>query len=71
MKTCIWIIVISFCLNQEMILARLYGFPNYLESNTHNDGKTTRLAYRGKMIELLAECVQELGLRGMCFKIFC
>lgn len=67
MKSIFWIFVISFSVNQEMILAKLYGFANLLESNTYNGEKSTRLEYREKLVHLAGDCVQELGLRGMNF----
>lgn len=50
-----------------MIMAKLYGFPNFLESNTYNDGEVTRLTYREKLVRLVGQCVEELGIRGMWF----
>lgn len=70
MKACVGIFVISFFVNQEMILARLYGSPNFLDGNHHNDGQLTRLAYREKLLHYMGVCVDELGLRGMNFLMF-
>lgn len=69
MKAFFWMFVISFFVNQEMILAKLYDFPNLLESNIYNGEKSTRLSYRAKLVHLAGDCVQELGLRGMYFEI--
>lgn len=70
MKIYIWIFVISLSVNLQMILAKLYDLPELLESNTYDDGKVTRLAYLGKLIHMLQDCVQEIGLYGMCFVTF-
>lgn len=69
MKALFWIFVISFSVNLEMIFAKLHGFPNFLESNTYNGEKSTRLSYRANLVHLAEDCVQELGLRGMHFEI--
>lgn len=67
MKVFFWIFVILVSLNQELALAKLYGDPNYLESNTYNGGTSTRLEFHQKMLHMVDDCVQELGLRSIYY----
>ena len=67
MKVFFWIFVILFSLNQELILAKMYGDPNYFESNTYNDVKSTQLEFHRKILHIVDDCMQELGLRSIYF----
>lgn len=70
MKAFFWVFVMVFSLSQEKILAKLYGLPEFFDSNVHNTEGNTLSSLRVKLFTILEDCLQELGLIGAFF-IFC
>ncbi|XP_055298896.1 uncharacterized protein LOC129566721 [Sitodiplosis mosellana] len=64
MKVFFWIFVILCLVNPELILAKLYGSPNFIETNTYVTEKSTLLEFHVKLLHMVEDCVQELGLRN-------
>lgn len=60
-------VIISLVCDQE-ILAKLNGLPDFLDSNAYNgvNPQEQILRFHEKHGDIIDDCYQELGIRGVC-----